>query len=186
MLDVLTSDSFQYALSVVEYSEKTESIKNALTGFCKDYYRNIVATSFDINLFAHSNPLASHDFHQICDALLMMNESITASNDWPNTMDKAVFISNIEGLLRSVHLNNQAKNIISKFRLIKNCVITLFFVGILAAVADIVITKSINAYLLGIAVWLLCCLSLYVTMKLILRDWKKSLNGGEKKRHKCI
>lgn len=179
MPDVLTLRSLRYVLSFAVSSEK---IVSELSDFCTvlSHVENDIFPSIDVDWRSYSNVADSPNFTLLRDMLIATNESVKESVDWSSVMVTPVFVSNLEELTKKSQLNEQITAIINKLKQYKNLLVVLFFVGMLAAIVEIALIKSVGTYLMGNIIWMLCCVSLYVTIKLIIRDWKKEIYASGK------
>lgn len=183
MLEILTPHSFRYVLSFAVSSGK---IVNALRNFCTACSHGGITSVIDTDLLSSASIEGSPYFSMLNDMLLATSESVKESVDWSYIRTKPVFISNLKELMQSSLQNKRVTEIVNKFRLFRTWVAVLFFVGIFAAIAEIVLTRSISVCLFVNIIWMLCCLSLYVTTKLIIKDWTKSINVRGKKKRESV
>lgn len=157
--------ALRYYLSFAFFSEK---IRSALRDFCTVRSPSTITST-------HSSIAGDVNKSILSNLLTAMNESAMEPVDWLIMKERPLFVHNIEELIREFQRDLQAKKIIKRFRHFQHWLVFLFFVGLFSGVAEIVILKSVGTYLIGNIVWMLCCLSLYVTIKLVIRDWKKEL-----------
>lgn len=157
--------ALRYYLSFAFFSEK---IRSSLRDFCTVRSPSTITSMY-------SSIAGDVNISMLSDLLNAMNESVMEPVDWRLMKERPIFVHNIEELIREFQRDLQAKEIIKRFKHFQHWLVFLFFVGLFSGVAEIAFLKSVGTYLMGNIVWMLCCLSLYVTIKLIIRDWKKEL-----------
>ena len=169
--------SLRYFLSFAVSSEK---IVEALGSFCTAYPRG------EIDFLGISSGLSTSSSisNNSCFGNIIESENIVAKEliDWKAIKEKPYFFSNLNELLKNIQPDPQIINVINRFNLIKNVLVFMFFLGLVSGIVGIAITKTIGAYLLINITWMMCCISLYITAKLIIKEWKNELYVRKKEK----
>lgn len=78
----------------------------------------------------------------------------------------------LEKTLENIDIKYKKAKVVRKIQLIKRMTMLAMVLGFVAIPVIITVTHSINMYIIPCFFWILCCLSLYITEKVILFEWK--------------
>lgn len=78
-------------------------------------------------------------------------------------------------LQESTKQRAKVRAFISKMVKIRLIIVLVLFLDIILSAVFIVANKSINQYIFCFVIFALCCISLLLTVNLIIKDWKKKL-----------
>lgn len=95
-----------------------------------------------------------------------------------NYCDSIKIISEI--LERSNKEKIIAKQFINKCKKFKKIVLLLMVSGILSAIVSVLVRNVIDTYLFCYMIWILCCISLWITLNLLIKDWTQNKYGQKK------
>ena len=85
-------------------------------------------------------------------------------------------------ILKRDEKNYQVSLFLKKCKKIEIVLIILLLLGIIGSGISVLLRNVVDAYLICFLVWVLSCLSLWITLRLIMKDWKVNQHG-KKIRH---
>lgn len=129
-----------------------------------------------IHSFVHSNSSKNkcvkkrnvRPFKSVSHGTMPLNITV----DVPDSVEIKTIIEEI--LKKYDKANVSALSVLNKIKMIKRCVLIALWAGVFSGFSWIFIRESIDMYLFCFLMWILCCTSLWVTLKYIIRDWEKN------------
>lgn len=88
--------------------------------------------------------------------------------EWSNELIKNIIVEDID---------LETEIFITKCKKIQLGVISAFVLGILASVIIVCFRRVLDIYMFVFLVWSLSCTSLWITLEIIIKDWKKNKYG---------
>ncbi len=177
--DYNLTDCYTFLLNCFHYSLCTNVIAKAIVDFFNFHGFNKKASSdgkshlqatFDSNVMS--------DLERYRDILSEM--SITTEHievDLTAADAREIFRRNLVYLKKCPTRDYAIAEVIKKFQIAMYSFSVLGLLGIIAAIIAISINKVVGIYLVTYIIWVLCCISLVVTLKLIITEWKRLRYG---------
>lgn len=115
------------------------------------------------------------DLSKYVDVINCLDDSIFSNTpiNWDEIAVDSIFSKNIYRLTADLKRDQLINEVISHYRCMRNIMFLLMLVGILAAVIHISIRRVVGMFVIGYLIWTLCCLSLFTTAGLIIKEWKR-------------
>lgn len=98
---------------------------------------------------------------------------INNSYDFSNLENLKDVLAVLDNLLKDEHSEIENNKLYKSFIKAKNLTIISTFLGILIMIIDLILNNIVSAHIVCYFAWSLASLSLYITLKYILYDWKR-------------
>lgn len=102
-----------------------------------------------------------------------ISSTINDSYDFSNLENFKDVLAVLDSILKDEHSEIENNKLYKSFIKAKNLTIVSAFLGILVMIIDLILNNIISAHIVCYFAWSLASLSLYITIKYILYDWKR-------------
>lgn len=102
-----------------------------------------------------------------------ISSTINNSYDFSNSENLKEVLAVLDNILKDEHNEIENNKLYASFIKAKSLTIISIFLGILAMIIDLTLNNIISAHIVCYFAWSLASLSLYITIKYILYDWKR-------------
>ena len=86
----------------------------------------------------------------------------------------------IESVLQDEINHYKALRVIRNYQIMQYSLIFALVLGFIAMIVTASYRNAIDLYVFCFFIWVLCCISLLVTLRIIIRDWKQNKYGQKK------
>ncbi len=172
------TDNFTFLLNWLLYSLRTESIAKIIADFFNFHGFSKKGSSdgrSHLQIRFYSN--TKSDLEKYRDILSEMSTTECIDVDLTVIEAREIFRRNLVYLKKCQTRDYVIAEVIKKFQIAMYSFCILGLMGIIAAVFAISVNKVIGIYLVTYIIWVLCCISLVITLKLTISEWKRIRHG---------